>query len=139
MRYLLLTASILFILFTSLFAQTTPDKPLPPDVPVAYTIFLIGDVGAPRLDIQEPTLALLQAQLEASDKASAVIFLGDNIYPRGLPDSAEKGRAVSEQSMLEQMKVTNHFPVRYFLFPATTTGPEAAAEAGTGWQTRKHL
>jgi hypothetical protein len=117
MKYLILTGSLLFMLLTSTFAQPASTKPAPPDVPVAYTVFLIGDVGAPRLDIQEPTLALLQKQLQASDTSSAVIFLGDNIYPKGLPDSAQRRRNESEQSLLEQMKVTDNYRGKVVFIP----------------------
>jgi hypothetical protein len=130
MKYLLLMGSILCILLTNAFAQPGQNKPAQPDVPLAYTVFLIGDVGAPALPMQEPTLALLQKQLEASDTASAVIFLGDNIYPRGLPDSAEKRRSESEQYLMEQIKVTGNYPGKVFFIPGNH---DWARSSRQGW------
>ncbi len=51
-----------------------------------YSIFLIGDVGAPARNPLEPSLNLLRKQLLASGEKSSVIFLGDNIYSFGLTE-----------------------------------------------------
>jgi hypothetical protein len=127
----LIWISIVLILSAPVFAQPTTSTRTPPDLPVAYTVFLIGDVGAPSLTIQEPTLALLQKQLEASDTASAVIYLGDNIYQKGLPDSAERHRKESEQYLLEQLKVTDNFPGRVFFIPGNH---DWARSGRKGWE-----
>lgn len=57
---------------------------VPTQKPV-YSVFLIGDAG--KASANEPTLQTLQKELQNSGKQSAVLFLGDNIYPAGLPDS----------------------------------------------------
>jgi hypothetical protein len=53
---------------------------------VELTLFLIGDAGAPAKD--EPVLYVLRREVRA-DRAErrAILFLGDNVYPRGLPDT----------------------------------------------------
>jgi hypothetical protein len=50
-------------------------------------LFVIGDAGVPRVGF-EPVLAALQREASASGGKSVIVFLGDNIYPRGLPDSS---------------------------------------------------
>ncbi|HEY8401353.1 MAG TPA: metallophosphoesterase [Cytophagaceae bacterium] len=50
-----------------------------------YSVFLIGDTGAPSIKPLEPTLVLLKSKLVKAGKDSAVFFLGDNIYPKGMP------------------------------------------------------
>jgi hypothetical protein len=59
------------------------------------TVFLIGDAGAPDLD-RDPLLVALGRALAA--RAAAVggervlaVFLGDNVYPRGLPPAGRNG------------------------------------------------
>ncbi len=132
MKYFLaILILLLAILSTFSFAQPTTQ----PAVPVAYTVYLIGDVGAPSLEIQEPTLALLQKQLEASDTASAVIYLGDNIYQKGLPDSAERKRKESEQYLLEQLKITDNFPGQVFFIPGNH---DWARSGRKGWERIKN-
>jgi hypothetical protein len=69
-----------------------------------YEVILIGDAGAPCLDREDPVLNMLKQQLaEAPD--AAVIFLGDNIYPRGLPPEDHPLRKVSEKRLLMQLEV----------------------------------
>ncbi len=49
-----------------------------------YEIFLIGDTGAISTSGPDIVLETLKAHL-SEDQHSAVVFLGDNVYPRGLP------------------------------------------------------
>ncbi|MGV3703937.1 MAG: metallophosphoesterase [Arcticibacter sp.] len=49
-----------------------------------YEIILIGDTGDISLSRPDPVFQMLNAHL-SPQQPSAVIFLGDNIYPRGLP------------------------------------------------------
>lgn len=53
---------------------------------IVGTLFLIGDAGAPRPD--DPVLAALGRMLGEYPDRSSVVFLGDNVYPRGIPDPA---------------------------------------------------
>ena len=71
-------------------------RPAAPPVPAATpadvesTLFLIGDAGAPSED--EPVLAALEQMVRATPEPKYLVYLGDNIYPRGLPDSGAIGR-----------------------------------------------
>lgn len=49
---------------------------------VSYRILLIGDAGAPRTD--EPVLKTLGEWAKKLPKKTSIVFLGDNIYPKGL-------------------------------------------------------
>lgn len=89
----------------------------PPDEDLIYQVFLIGDAGKPTLDIQEPVLRLFQSFLENADERSAAIFLGDNIYEAGLPDSTHPNRGLYEQRIIEQMKTVENFPGRVIFIP----------------------
>ncbi len=65
------------------------------DSSVVHRIFLIGDAGndtAPG-----PALKLLHKMAEADDSAT-VVFLGDNVYPRGID-----GKATSVQKLMTQL------------------------------------
>src|SRR5690606_36241200 len=65
-----------------------------------YSLFLIGDVGSPELNGQDQVLNLLEEKLsEANKETSGVIFLGDNIYPRGLPPKGDRLRNQSEKRL----------------------------------------
>jgi len=89
----------------------------PPNEDILYRVFLLGDAGAPSLDVQEPTLKLFQSFTENASKQSAAIFLGDNIYLNGLPDSTHSGRDFYEQRLIEQLKTVENFPGRVVFIP----------------------
>ena len=88
---------------------------LPPTSEEVYRVFLVGDAGAATLD--EPALRLLKAQLAETGEDGAVVFLGDNIYPHGLPDSASAGRPEAEARLLAQLKAVEDFPGRIVFVP----------------------
>lgn len=50
----------------------------------SYEVFLIGDTGNVNRHKPDPVLETLKCHFD-KDQHSAVMFLGDNIYPRGLP------------------------------------------------------
>ena len=66
-------------------------------------IYLIGDAGLSK-DKVKPLFKLLKKQIESDKTPSLVVFLGDNIYPRGLPDKDKKGRKEAEEILDYQIK-----------------------------------
>jgi len=77
----------------------------PTDIDVIkYSVFLIGDAGAPSLINPDETLELLRSQLLKAGKNSAVFFLGDNIYPKGMPPPTDPLHEVAEQRLVRQLK-----------------------------------
>jgi hypothetical protein len=72
---------------------------------VSSSVFLIGDAGDPELPdpkaggadaIVDPVLSALAADVaervaELGPDRTAVVFLGDNVYPAGMPPPGEKG------------------------------------------------
>tara|TARA_R110002096_G_scaffold237751_4_gene428606 strand:+ start:7888 stop:11622 length:3735 start_codon:yes stop_codon:yes gene_type:complete len=89
----------------------------PSENDLVYKVFLIGDAGAPSLDVQEPTLKLFQKFVEEASDKSAAVFLGDNIYLNGLPDSAASDREFAESRIIEQMKTLDNFKGKVFFIP----------------------
>jgi hypothetical protein len=78
----------------------TTVAPVAADAPVAR-VFLIGDAGAPRID--EPVLRALGTEIAEAPEQSIVVFLGDNIYPSGLPSQGAPDRAESERRLEAQV------------------------------------
>lgn len=56
---------------------------------VLHTFYLIGDAGLSPMGGMNPALKIFKNRLDTADKNSTAIFLGDNIYPAGLPDSKD--------------------------------------------------
>ena len=75
----------------------------------SYALYLIGDGGGVYTDTTFSAMPLLHSMLDAEGPNSTVVFLGDNIYPSGLPhkDSPERGK--SEYLIDKQLEtVTGH-------------------------------
>jgi hypothetical protein len=89
----------------------------PSNSDLIYRVFLLGDAGASSLDVQEPVLRLFQSFLREAGERSAAIFLGDNIYMNGLPDSSHADRRFYEQRLIEQLKTVEDFPGRVIFIP----------------------
>ncbi|TPE42918.1 metallophosphoesterase [Pontibacter mangrovi] len=61
-----------------------------------HSVALLGDVGAVATDGSDPVLKLVsQWQEEVQDKG-CMIFLGDNLYPIGLPEPGNRHRDAAE-------------------------------------------
>lgn len=76
--------------------------PLHPDS-VETDIFLIGDAGHPAPG-EEPVLVALQKQIREVSGRALVVYLGDNIYPAGLPDSTHPERRATEEILEAQIE-----------------------------------
>jgi hypothetical protein len=80
--------------------------PAAPPIPAAdrkLSLFLIGDAGKP--DSADPVLAELTRQASAAPRGSLIVFLGDNIYPRGLPAPDDPERKTMEGRLEAQLDV----------------------------------
>jgi hypothetical protein len=76
---------------------------------ILHTVLLIGDAGAPRLDGKDHMLNLLKREIEEAPEEHTTIFLGDNIYPRGLPPKGHRLRDISEKRLEAQMELFNNY------------------------------
>jgi hypothetical protein len=82
----------------------------------SYSVFLVGDGGKPETAKKDEVLALLETRLLKAGSESAVIFLGDNIYPRGLPAIGDPLRSMSELRINVQLDVLKDYKGKpYFI------------------------
>lgn len=65
----------------------------------SYEIFLIGDTGNINRHGPDPVMETLKSHFDIGQH-SAVVFLGDNIYPRGLPDERNILRKDAERALI---------------------------------------
>ncbi|MBL0744373.1 BamA/TamA family outer membrane protein [Chryseolinea lacunae] len=68
---------------------------------VAYTLYLVGDAGEPAI-VDQPLGKALRREVSASGANATVVYLGDNIYPKGMPPVGSKQRAISETILKTQ-------------------------------------
>jgi hypothetical protein len=69
---------------------------------VETNIYLIGDAGAPDLE-REPVLEALASDAADATGTAVIVFLGDNIYPKGLPAPDDEGRPEAERRLRMQI------------------------------------
>lgn len=72
-------------------------------------IFLIGDAGNADKSIGTQTLNHLSNRLKLASSNSTLLFLGDNIYQKGLPPEDDPSYASAQNKLKMQLKITNDF------------------------------
>jgi len=82
-----------------------------------FKIFLIGDAGNADEVQAQNTLNLLKNKLDSADEKSMLIFLGDNIYPSGMPKESDKDYALAKQKLENQLAITKHFKGKTLVIP----------------------
>ncbi len=95
---------------------------------VALDLLLIGDAGLPAPG-GEPVLKALGQVVSWDPKRTFVVFLGDNIYPAGMPDSAGAYRAEAERIINTQIDALRSAGVRGLFVPGNHDW-EAGGSAG---------
>ncbi|UWX59183.1 metallophosphoesterase [Chryseobacterium oranimense] len=82
-----------------------------------FKVFLVGDAGNADEPQAQNTLNLLKNKLDSADSNSMLIFLGDNIYPNGLPKESDKDYALAKQKLENQLAVTKNFKGKTLVIP----------------------
>ena len=62
-------------------------------------------------------LKSLENKLNVADKNSTLLYLGDNIYPSGMPTNKDKNRNEAENKLQEQISITNKFKGKTIFIP----------------------
>lgn len=106
-------------------------KPIPPVEPVQVetTLYLIGDAGAPALR-NEPVLRALSADLAKAPGERVIVYLGDNVYPRGIPDTGAPGRLEAIRRLDAQVDVAREAGVQAIFVPGNHDWARMGAD---GW------
>ncbi|MEM9526161.1 MAG: metallophosphoesterase [Bacteroidota bacterium] len=91
--------------------------PAPEGKTLAYRTYLIGDAGNAAEGQQPPVLRHLTKELPGAPKQSSVVFLGDNIYPSGLPKKKDDEREFAEHRLKAQTKALKDYPGKVFFMP----------------------
>ncbi len=79
-----------------------------------HSVFLVGDAGEP---IENPVLTALKAELAKIGDKGSVIYLGDNIYPKGLPPKGHPLRLEAEKAIDGQINAVKDFRGKKVFIP----------------------
>ncbi|MBT1711296.1 BamA/TamA family outer membrane protein [Fulvivirgaceae bacterium PWU5] len=97
------------------------------------SFYLIGDAGEPTLStngMQE----LLQTHHDPAVPATAV-FLGDNVYPKGMPDVNDGARQRAEKILRDQIALLNGFNATMYFIPGNHDWKRGRS---AGWEQLMH-
>jgi hypothetical protein len=95
----------------------TIPAPLAPLDSIELALFLIGDAGSKAYD-GEPVLEELARQSDSLRASKQfVVFLGDNVYPRGVPPVGDPNRDDAERKIVAQVMAIRKGGAQGFLVP----------------------
>jgi predicted MPP superfamily phosphohydrolase len=81
-------------------------------------IYLLGDAGYLKNGNTSEAINALNEQIKNSKKEDVLLFLGDNIYPKGMPKSKQDAnREKAELSLQAQLKVAKNFKGKVIFIP----------------------
>ncbi len=101
------------------YAEGFTKKDLPSNKEVSHTVYLIGDAGlSPKNELND-ALKLFKNKLNSADPNSTAIFLGDNIYPAGLPNEKDAGESYqkAKNHLDAQLATLENFKGRPLFIP----------------------
>jgi hypothetical protein len=114
------TAVVLALLAGVTRGPSPPPAPAPPPAlepdAVVQTLYLVGDAGHPAKG-GEPVLLALRRHLEREASRATVVFLGDNLYPSGLPAPGHPDLAEMERRLDDQVDAVRDTGARVVFIP----------------------
>ncbi len=96
---------------------------------IEYTLLLVGDAGYATGD--DPVLAAMSAAAARSPSRTAMVFLGDNLYPSGLAAQGSSDRDRGERVLAAQVDAAVSAGVRAIFLPGNHDWDGAGAD---GWE-----
>ena len=104
--------------FEAQYREGIEQDPFPSSKQIDKTFYLIGDAGLASAQGTTTALRTFDNYLKKyGARADYTIFLGDNIYPEGMPKKGEKYREISEHRLDVQYESTEGFDGRTFIIP----------------------
>lgn len=100
-----------------------------PQGAIVGSLFLVGDAGAPASD--DPVLAALGRSLGEAPDRSSVVFLGDNVYPVGIPEVSNPGYPEARRRLKAQVDAVVGSGAQVFFVPGNH---DWARHAASGWE-----
>lgn len=84
---------------------------------VDFKLFLVGDAGNSDEPQSQHTLNLLKTKLDSADQNSMLVFLGDNIYPHGLPKEDDPTYNLAKEKLENQLNITKNYKGKTLVIP----------------------
>ena len=117
----LFTTAVSIFLISSC-ATFNKQKTGPTEVPlksktIEHSFYLIGDGGNAEVGHTTDAMKLLKSKLTKESENSTVLFLGDNIYPKGMPSKKDESRTLAEHRLNIQFESVEGFKGNSIFIP----------------------
>jgi len=93
------------------------DSTLPNNKEILHSFYLIGDGGNSPIGTQTDAIKDFKSELSKASKNSTALFLGDNIYPAGLPKKNHEQREFAEHQLNVQTNAVENFKGETIFIP----------------------
>lgn len=94
---------------------------------VAHTLFMIGDAGTTKFFEDSALYVHVKENLLKQGSTSTLVYLGDNIYPAGLPEDEHEKRAEKEAILDIQLSVSHYVKGTTYFIPGNHDWNNATA------------
>jgi len=84
---------------------------------IDHTFYLIGDAGNAKASEELTHLNILKNELSSAKENTTVLFLGDNIYEKGMPKKSHPERALAEHRLNAQINLVTNFKGQPIFIP----------------------
>ena len=81
-----------------------------------HSFYLIGDAGNSELSKKDSTLVLLEKEITKAKKNSTLISLGDNVYPKGIPNNKDKLYKLAKHRLNVQIDIVKKISMKNFVY-----------------------
>ena len=81
----------------------------PPQKEIEHTFYLLGDAGNSELGDSDKAIKAFKAELDKADKNSTAIFLGDNVYEKGIPEKSSADYELAKHRLQVQIDAVSNF------------------------------
>lgn len=88
-----------------------------PSSKLEHTFFLVGDAGNSDKQNSKTILGFLKNKLNVAKPESTLLFLGDNIYPSGMPATDDKFYKAASEKMDNQINLAKEFKGKTVFIP----------------------
>ncbi|KAA2245778.1 BamA/TamA family outer membrane protein [Chitinophaga agrisoli] len=99
---------------------------------VVQRIILIGDAGELHQDGRNPVVDAVRKQFNMQDARNTILYLGDNVYPHGLPDESSSDYAHAKEILDYQANLVKGMAARVIFVPGNH---DWAKSKPNGWET----
>lgn len=95
--------------YNSQYKKESNASTFPTNKEIAHTFYLIGDAGNSAIGKSSKALTAFKKELANANENSTALFLGDNVYPKGIPSKDSEDYTLSKHRLDIQIDAVKDF------------------------------